>query len=241
MILVRSRDAIHDERGDFFFSERHFSFGEYRDPAWTAFGALRVLNVDTFAPAGVRPMEHRENMEIVTYCAAGRFRHGDSLGGDAVLLPGDVQRVTAGSGLSVTEINDSPSEPMTFVQMWFWPEARGLQPAVARRTVTREERLDRWIMLLSPDEGSEGVLPMRADAEVWVAALTPGASLPFVLPQERGAYVYAVRGGPVEVSRGGDSPPQPLEQGDAAQITGERLVRMAAGSETELLLVKARV
>ena len=129
-ITVRRPESIYQARGTIengtFHGRWHFSFDRYRDPEWVRFGPLRVFNDDTLSPGAVWPLHHHREIEVVTYCVAGEFRHADQNGLGGVLRPGDVQHTTVGTGMSHSEINNLPDVSMRFIQMWFLPERRGL-------------------------------------------------------------------------------------------------------------------
>jgi quercetin 2,3-dioxygenase len=232
-VVVRSPESIYRASGDVqngtFRGRWHFSFDSYWDPAHTNFGNLRVLNDDVLSPGAVWPLHpHRQN-EVVTYVAAGEFRHEDEHGLGGVLHQGGVQHTTVGSGMYHSEINNRPDVRLRFVQIWLFPEALDLPPSVEQREVDRSERTDRWLPLVSSRH--PGALPLRADAAVLAGAVGHGHSVEYPVEPGRGLYLYVVEGGPVDV--GGQSVPAY----GAAQIRGVGTLRTTAERQAELLLL----
>jgi redox-sensitive bicupin YhaK (pirin superfamily) len=233
MITVRKAEEIYQAQGEIkngtFTGRWHFSFGEYYDPNYVQFGTLRVFNDDTLAPGAVWPLHPHREIEVVTYCAEGEFRHADEHGKGGVLQKGWVQHTTVGKGMFHSEINDRPDEPMRFIQMWFMPHTPGLKPAVQQRQVEREERTNRLLPLVSNDD--PGSLPIASDARVYSCFLQKAETVTYRLPKDHGGYLYVVEGGGVLV---GD---EALRHLDAAMIVGEPQVRLKAQEDAELLLV----
>ncbi|MHB8765282.1 MAG: pirin family protein, partial [Deferrisomatales bacterium] len=179
MVNVRPPETIHRAEGPIengtFAGRWHFSFDEYRDPRYRHFGVLRVLNDDTLSPGAVWPLHPHRELEVVTYCVEGEFRHADDGGPGGVLQPGWVQHTTVGRGLRHAEINHRPDAPLRFVQMWFIPAEPGLEPSVEQKAVAAAERQDRLLPLAS--SADPGALPLRADARVFSSALGAGRSV----------------------------------------------------------------
>src|SRR5208337_881963 len=153
MIYVRSPETIYLARGRIqngtFEGRWHFSFDQYQDPEYVHFGSLRVFNDDTLSPGAVWPLHPHRNIEVVTYCAAGEFRHADERGVGQVLKKGWVQHTTVGSGMYHSEINNLADEPMRFIQMWFSPREKDLEPGLQQKAVEPEERTGRFLPLVS--------------------------------------------------------------------------------------------
>ncbi len=212
-----------------FLGRWHFSFGEYHDPENMGFGTLRVFNDDTLSPGAVWPLHPHREIEVVTYCAEGEFRHADEHGVGGVLKKGWTQHTTVGRGMWHSEINHRKDAEMRFIQMWFHPEKMGLEPSVEQKAVERPERMNRWVPLVSNKD--PGALPIRQDAQVHASFLKRGRSLTYELAEGRGAYLYVVEGGPIAV--GG----APLPQFGAAKIVDEERVSVVSEGDAELLLV----
>lgn len=233
MITIRTPDTIYQAHGGIengtFRGRWHFSFGEYYDPENTHFGTLRVFNDDTLSPGAVWPLHpHRDN-EVVTYCAEGEFRHADERGKGGLLKKGWVQHTTVGTGMWHSEINNLPDKPMRFIQMWFYPSKHGLAPSVEQKAVEKRERTNRFLPLVSNTDPD--ALRIVSDAAVYSCFLEAGKKVNFMLEKARGAYLYVLEGGAVEVN--GNSVPAL----GAAKITAERELQIEAGKDTELLLV----
>src|SRR5919199_2665695 len=157
-------------------SRHTFSFNDYYDPRHMGFRSLRVINDDRVAPAaGFGAHPHRD-MEIITYVLSGALEHRDSLGSGEVLRPGEVQRMTAGTGIRHSEFNPSPTEPVHLYQIWLLPEREGLEPSYEQRAFPEPERRNRLRLVASPD-GSEGSLAIRQDARLYLASLDGGRGI----------------------------------------------------------------
>jgi quercetin 2,3-dioxygenase len=229
VIRIRRDADIYDIEGGWFRARWHYSFDRYVDPEYTQFGTLRVFNDDRLVPGAIWPMHPHRDIEGLTYVVEGMFRHQDDVGGPPGPLPaGSVQRMTLGRGAWHSEQNASEAEPMRFIQMWILPSERGLEPGVEQREFTADDRTDRLLRVLS-GSGGESVL-VHQDADVFVSRLTAGASVAHHLRPGRGAYLYVIGGA---VRMGDDD----MAAGDAAQITAEDSIEIAAVEQTELVLV----
>ena len=201
MILVRDAKSIYQIDGEIkngsFHGRWHFAFGDYYDSRFRDFGTLRVFNDDTLSPGAVWPLHpHRDN-EVVTYCAAGEFRHADEHGKGGVLKKGWVQHTTIGRGMWHSEINNRPDEPMRFIQMWFLPTDSELKPALQQKAVTRKERTGRFLPLAA--NAHPEALPLFAEAQVFASFLPAEAKAVYPFLPRHGGYLYALEGGPVTV------------------------------------------
>jgi redox-sensitive bicupin YhaK (pirin superfamily) len=237
MITIRKPGDIYqidDEiRNGTFHGRWHFSFGDYYDPAFERFGTLRVFNDDTLSPGAVWPLHpHRDN-EVVTYCAGGEFRHADEHGVGGVLKKGWVQHTTVGRGMWHSEINNRPDEPMRFIQMWFLPAQHGLEPSVEQKPVTLNERMGKFLPLVSnavPD-----ALRIVSDAGVSSSFLRKGSGATHQVADGWGAYLYVLEGGPVLVDG------KEAAALSAAMIINQREFTVKAEQDSELLLVEAKM
>ncbi|MHB0866544.1 MAG: pirin family protein [Thermoleophilia bacterium] len=234
-VLIRPPDSIYQAGGPVengsFRGCWHFSFDEYYERDFSHFGNLRVFNDDTLSPGATWPLHQQRNIEVVTYCAAGIFRHADERGRGGILQQGWVQHTTVGRGMSHSEINDSPDETMRFIQMWFLPSATDLEPSTQQRPVARTERTNLLLPLVGGD--SPGALPIVADACIFASFLQAGYRLAHTLPGGHGAYVYVVEGGPVRLD--GDLLPR---LGAAKIIGGGSEIDISAVADAEILLVE---
>jgi len=233
MIEIRDPKSIFQVDGDIrngtFHGRWHFSFGQYYDPEHMGFGTLRVFNDDTLSPGSVWPLHQHKEIEVVTYCAGGEFRHEDEKGKGGVLKKGWVQHTTVGTGMMHSEINDRPDEPMRFIQMWFIPSEPGHVPSVEQKAVDRYERTNRFLPLVSDDR--TGALHINSKASVMSCFLEKKMRVGYTLDEGHGAYLYVVEGGPVHLDE------HELLEHSAAAITDEYGIALTAGADTELLLV----
>lgn len=228
MIRIRPSAA----RGHFDFGwldTRHsFSFGDYRDSDHMGFRALRVINEDWIqAGQGFGEHPHRD-MEILTWVMEGALAHKDSVGGGGVIRPGELQRMSAGAGLTHSEFNASASEPVHLLQIWILPEAKGLEPRYGQTAFPAEGRRNR-LQLLASHSGREGSLDIHQDADLWVADLEAGVTLNHSLESARSAWIQVARG---RVTVNGTA----LEAGDGAAVTEESRLDITALAPSQILL-----
>ena len=195
-------------------SRHTFSFGEWYDPAHMGFRALRVINDDRVAAGGGFPTHGHSDMEIVSYVLEGALAHKDSIGTGSVIRPGDVQRMSAGTGVRHSEFNESRTEPVHFLQIWLIPDRRGHAPGYEQKTFPEAERRGRLRLVASRD-GREGSLTLHQDVAVWAGALDEGQQAEVPLAAGRHAWVHVARGA---VTVNG----QRLGEGDGAALSDER-------------------
>lgn len=205
-----------------------FSFGDYYDPRHHHYRALRVMNEDRVAPGQGFGMHPHRDMEIVTYVISGALEHRDSMGNGEVLRPGELQRMTAGTGILHSEFNPSESEPVHLYQIWLLPERKGLSPSYEQRGFDAQERHNQWRIVASR-EGRDGSLTIHQDADLYLATLDTGQSLKFALRPSRHAWLQVLRGA---ARLNG----QELTAGDGAATTGESLLVVEASDPAEVLL-----
>lgn len=228
--MIRIRRA--DERGladhGWLRSAHTFSFADYYDPEHMGFRALRVINEDRVAPQRGFPTHGHRDMEIVSYVLEGAIAHEDSTGNREVLRPGEVQRMTAGTGVRHSEYNASDGEPLHFLQIWIVPERAGLTPGYEQRRFPEEERRGTLRLLVSPD-AADGSLTIHQDARMYGALLAKGESVTHRLATGRHAWVQVARGA---VELGG----QQLAAGDGAALSDEAEVTLRGVEPAEILL-----
>lgn len=205
-----------------------FSFADYHDPKHVHFRTLRVMNDDRIAAGGGFPMHPHRDMEIVTYVLEGALEHRDSMGNGSVIRPGDVQYMSAGTGVMHSEFNASRSHPVHLYQIWMFPEKQGLKPAYDQKTFSKDEKRGRLRLVASPD-GRDGSVRIRQDNELYAAILGEGDSVKHELKPERHAYVQVMHG---KVKLNGTA----LETGDGAAISGEKALELTGAKEAEVLL-----
>ncbi len=228
MIHVRKSSARgHADHG--WLDTRHtFSFAEYYDPENMGFRSLRVINEDRVAPGqGFGTHGHRD-MEILSYVLEGGLAHRDSTGGGGVITPGDVQRMSAGTGVMHSEFNASRSEPVHFLQIWLLPERRGIPPGYEQKHFPAEQRKGQLRLIASPD-AAEGSLRIHQDARVYTTLLGSGEAVTHALAPGRHAWVQVARG----QVRLGDVL---LAAGDGAAVSDEDAVTLTGEAPSEVLL-----
>ena len=227
MEFRRSQERGHANHGwlDSFHS---FSFADYHDPAHMGFGPLRVINEDRVQPGmGFGTHGHRD-MEIISYVLEGALEHKDSMGNGSIIRPGNVQRMSAGTGVRHSEYNPSAREGVHFLQIWIEPAVRGVAPGYEEKTFDASAKRGRLALVASPD-GRDGSVTLHQDAFVYAALLDGAETAAHAIPAGRRAYVHAVRG---EVRANG----QLLRAGDALKATGEREIRLESGKHAEVIL-----
>ncbi len=229
MIAVRRGSERGRSHTDWLESRHTFSFADYVDRRQMGFGALRVINEDIVAPArGFGRHPHRD-MEILSYVLEGAIEHADSMGNGSVIRPGDVQRMTAGTGVVHSERNPSSSEPVHFLQIWVQPDRAGLAPGYEQKRFEPETKRNVFRLIASRD-GRDGSVTMHQDASLYATALEAGAKATLALAPGRRAWVQVVRG---EASVSGEQ----LAQGDGAAVEGETQLTVAGGSNGSEVLV----
>ena len=230
MIERRPQDQLGHFQFGWLDTRHHFSFGDYRDPARMGWGALRVWNDDEIsANTGFPPHPHAD-MEIITYVREGAITHKDSLGNAGRTPAGDVQVMSAGSGIRHAEYN-LEAGPTKIFQIWIQPRERGGAPYWDQKPFPKGDRSGRFVTLAS-GYGEEDALPIRADARVLGATLKAGETATYVLDEARHAYL-ATTSGEIEVNG------VKIEPRDGAAITGERELKVRALSDAEVVLVES--
>jgi quercetin 2,3-dioxygenase len=226
MITVRQAAQRGRTRLDWLDSWHTFSFGDYYDPEYMGFGPLRVINDDVVdAGRGFGTHPHRD-MEILTWVLDGELQHRDSLGTGSVIRPGEVQIMSAGTGIQHSEFNPSPVEPVRLLQIWILPERRGLPPRYDQQVVPLEDGVLRQIAAHEPEPGA---VPLFQDASVYAARLGTGQRVEHTLRPGRTAWVQVARGS----VRLDDTP---LGEGDGAAVTGQERFAITADGDAEVLV-----
>jgi redox-sensitive bicupin YhaK (pirin superfamily) len=227
MTVRKSADRGHADHG--WLDSRHtFSFADYHDPAHMGFRALRVINEDRVAPGqGFGRHAHRD-MEIISYVLDGGLEHRDSTGAGAVIRPGDVQRMSAGTGVMHSEYNASREAPVHFLQIWITPDRRGLPPGYEQKTFAQADKAGKLRLVASPD-GAEDSVTIHASARLYAGAFGAGQSADHALAPGRHAWVHMVRGS-AQVNG------TLLGAGDAVALSEERTVRIEGIDAGEVLV-----
>ena len=228
--MIKIRKA--DKRGHFDFrwlnTFHTFSFGDYYDPAFMGFRTLRVINEDFVHPGRGFPTHGHRDMEIITYILEGALEHRDSMGNGSVIRPGDVQRMTAGTGVSHSEANPSREEGVHLLQIWILPDQQGLKPSYEQKLFTEQEKQGR-LRLIASEDGREGSVKVHQDASVYATVLGVGDEVVHELAPGRHAWLQLARG---SVTVNGEE----LEQGDGAAISAEQKISITGREAAEVLL-----
>ncbi len=229
MLTIRKAgDRGHGDHG-WLDSWHTFSFADYRDPAHNGFRVLRVMNEDRVAPAqGFDTHPHRD-MEILSYVLEGALQHRDSLGHEAVMHPGEVQRITAGTGIEHSEFNPSVTKPVHFYQIWLFPDRRGHAPSYDQKAFQPVARKNAWQTIVSPDGRSDS-LAIQQNALILLADLDANRDLPYRLAPDRHAWLQVLRGDVIAETIA-------LKTGDGLAISDLSEVRIRAASDAELMLI----
>jgi quercetin 2,3-dioxygenase len=228
MIAIRkSNDRGHVNHG-WLDSHFTFSFADYYDPEHIQFRTLRVMNDDVVAGGGGFPKHPHRDMEIVTYVVEGALEHKDSMGNGSVIKPGDVQYMSAGTGVAHSEFNASETEPVHLYQIWMLPEKQGLKPVYDQRTFSDAEKRGKLRLVASPD-GRDGSVKIRQKNELYATLLSGGDKVTHDLKKDRHAYVQVARG---SVTLNGKQ----LETGDGAAVSEEKSLELVGLKEAEVLL-----
>ena len=228
MIKIRKAEA----RGHFDFgwlnTYHTFSFGDYYDPSHMAFRTLRVINEDVVAPGRGFPTHGHRDMEIVTYILQGALEHRDSMGSGSIIRRGDAQRMSAGTGVTHSEANPSPDEPVHLLQIWIFPAEQDMQPDYEEKRFSDDEKRNRLRLIVSPD-ASDGSVKIHQDAKIYASLLDDRQEVVHSLENGRSAWLQ-VAAGSVHLND------VALKQGDGAAVSEESSLRITAQAPAEILL-----
>ncbi len=227
MITIRRASDRGHTRIDWLDSWHTFSFGEYYDPKHVDFRALRVINEDRVAPGGGFGTHAHRDMEIVTYVLEGALEHRDSLGNGSIIRPGEIQRMSAGTGIRHSEFNQSKTDAVHFLQIWVMPERAGLPAGYEQRTLPPDVR--GGLRLIASRDGRDGSVTIHQDAAIHAAQLAAGASAEHALASGRHAWLQVAQGA---VTVNGEA----LQAGDGAAVSDAPSVAVRADDDAEVLL-----
>lgn len=235
---IRSKDRYHLE-SDWLSTNWHFSFDHYHDPDNMNFGPLRVFNDDTVAPGGGFPLHSHREMEIVTYVIDGALEHKDSLGNTGIIRPGEIQRMSAGTGVRHSEFNPSAKHPVHLIQLWIMPAVQHLRPSWEQKSFSLADREGRLLPIAVP-AGKNGntsatTVQIHQDATIYTSLLTPGQSVTHKLGPGRRAYIFVIKGN-LKLND------ETLAAGDQARVSNERELHVSAApgsapTSTDFLLL----
>ena len=228
MLTIRPADARGLANLGWLNSRHTFSFGNYYDPEHMGVGPLRVINEDRVVPGkGFGEHGHRD-MEIISYVLEGELGHQDSMGNGSIIRPGDVQRMSAGTGVRHSEMNPSSTDPVHFLQIWILPAQEGMAPGYEQRTFSDDEKRGRWRLVGSQD-GREGSVTIHQDVDLYATLLAEGEELAHEIRPGRIGWLQVVRG---ELQLNGLT----LQAGDGVAVEQSQLLSLGAGSDSEALL-----
>lgn len=228
MITIRKSEARGGADYGWLKTYHSFSFSSYYDPQYMGFRSLRVINEDRVAPTkGFATHSHRD-MEIISYVVAGALEHKDSMGNSSVIVPGEVQRMSAGTGVSHSEYNPSDAAPVHLLQIWILPERGGMPPSYEQKKYEDSEKRGK-LRLIGSRDGRGGSVTIYQDVDLYGSLLAPGEKIEYEIKPTRGVWLQLVKG---ELALNG----QMLSAGDGAAVEGENQLSIAAKSEAEFLL-----
>jgi redox-sensitive bicupin YhaK (pirin superfamily) len=228
MITVRPAHERGKTQTPWLDSHHTFSFNQYYDPRYTGFRDLVVINEDDVAPGKGFPTHGHRDMEIISYVVEGALAHQDSTGVSSIIRPGDVQRMSAGTGVRHSEFNPSDTEPTHFLQIWIQSEQEGLPPGYEQRTFPEADRRG-TLRLVASRDGRDGSVTVHQDVQLYIGTLAAGEEFIHHLGDDRHAWVQVI-GGAVRLNG------SPLTAGDGAAISKEPVLQIRATEAAELLL-----
>lgn len=228
MITLIDHKTMGTSEQGWLHSTFHFSFAEYYNPDNIQFGALRVVNDDLFEPQGGFPTHPHENMEIISYVVDGELTHADSMGNGSTLTRGQVQYMSAGSGVTHSEFNKSEDELLRFLQIWILPDALGYEPNYGEYPFKWDDRKGRWLHIVSGKQGNAPII-INQDMNIHVVALEEGDTITYDIDPGRQVYLIQIEGT-------GSINGQDLDTRDAAEVTNEPYLELAAHTPSHFIL-----
>ncbi|HEY9802590.1 MAG TPA: pirin family protein [Leptolyngbyaceae cyanobacterium] len=226
--LIHDRNARGRSQTGWLDSYHTFSFSSFYDPNRMGFRSLRVINDDRIAPGAGFPTHGHRDMEILTYVLSGAVEHKDSLGTGSVIRPGDVQIMSAGTGIQHSEFNHSSTEPLHLLQIWILPDEKGLAPRYEQKAFTPAEKRGQ-LRLVAAKDGRDGAVTIHQDVDIYASVLEPGDVVNYRVKGDRYAWLQIAQG--VATLNG-----EQLRAGDGVQINGEEQLQISTEIGTELLL-----
>ena len=210
-------------------SRHSFSFGNYYDPEYMGFGKLRVINDDIIAPGGGFPSHPHRDMEIITYVLSGSLSHKDSLGNGSTIIPGEIQRMSAGRGITHSEFNGSDSAPVHLLQIWILPDTQGVPPSYDQQTIDRSKMQNTWLKIAAKND-HDAAISLHQDVNLYATLLAKGQHLTFKADSQKNYWLHVAVGGVQCAS-------EKLTSGDAMAFSKEgELIVEGISDTTEILL-----
>jgi redox-sensitive bicupin YhaK (pirin superfamily) len=226
MLYVRKSNERGHSQYDWLNSFHTFSFAQYYDPGFMGFGSLRVINEDTVQPGMGFGKHPHKDMEIISYVVEGALEHNDSMGTGSVIKPGEIQKMSAGTGVEHSEFNHSKTDPLHFLQIWIIPEKTGLKPSYEQKTITK---INNQLILIASNDAQNKMITIHQDVKIYVAYLSPKNTISYNLADKRGAWIQLIKG---SLDINGEL----LSAGDGAAIFEENKLEIQAQTESEFLL-----
>jgi len=230
MIRVIKEQEQYKGKNDWLTTYHHFSFAEYYDPSKVNYGPLRVFNDDVIQPRTGFDFHQHQDMEIVTYVIDGILEHKDSLGNHGIIQPGEIQRMSAGTGVFHSEFNHSNEKPLRLLQIWLFSDTRGLRPSWEQRKYTKNDRKNKLLPVISPNSNQKDRLAINQDATFYISDIETGKELSYITKSNRITYLFVIEG---KISLNG----KVLYTRDIAQIENEEILKIKAQRDTELILI----
>jgi len=228
--IIKSNEHYHNEE-DWLSTYWHFSFAHYQDRNKMNFGPLRVFNDDIIQPGTGFDLHPHNDMEIVTYVIDGELEHKDNQGNQGIIQPGEIQRMTAGTGILHSEYNHSNKKPLRLLQMWIFANKRGLDPSWEQRRFDKAARLNKLLPVIVPEnEKDGGALHIHQDAAIYISSLMPGSKVEHKLAKDRKAYLFVIDG-KIKLNN------NLMQTRDAAKIENETILPIQAENPTELVVL----
>ena len=228
MIEIRKSQDRGQTKIDWLDSRHTFSFADYHDPEQVGFSSLRVINDDRMIAGGGFPTHSHRNMEIISYVLDGELEHKDSMGNTSVIKHGDIQRMSAGRGVTHSEFNASDEQPVHFLQIWIMPNKQGINPSYEQKQIPIEEKTGRFRLVASAD-GREDSVVIQQDVSLYVTLLDKEQSVEYLVKPERKVYLH-VASGDIKVNS------ISLSEGDGARISAEAALSVKGETNAEVLL-----
>jgi len=231
MIRITKEQEQYKGESDWLTTYHHFSFAEYYDPSRVNFGPLRVFNDDIIKPGTGFDLHRHQDMEIMTYVIEGALEHKDSLGNHGIIQPGEIQRMSAGTGVFHSEFNHSNEKPLRLLQIWLFSNTRGLKPSWEQKKYTKDDRKNKLLPIISPKNSyQKDRLAISQDATFYISNLETGKDVEYVAQSDRMTYLFVIEG---KIALNG----KVLNTRDSAQVENEEILKIKAQRDTEIILI----
>lgn len=231
MLQIIKANEHYKGQHDWLTTYHHFSFGEYYNPNKMNFGPLRVFNDDEVKPGTGFDFHPHNNMEIVTYLIDGELEHRDNFGNHGIIKPGEIQRMSAGTGIVHSEYNHSKEKPLRLLQMWVLANKKNLKPTWEQHKFTKEQQLNKLLPVIVPENSeTNDALKIHQDTSFYLSTITPQKNIKHTIKEDRMAYIFVIDG-EVKINN------KTLQTRDAVMVDNEKTIDIMAEKQTELILV----